>query len=328
MKKRQYPFTIKNMKSYNEAFENHFNEIADLMSILGENNFKIRAYRDVARKMKEEIDPIYKDITKKELKKTPGVGDALADKMIEFIETGKMNYLEKLRNQIPQAVRDLLKIPHLGPNRVRDLYLKLAIKSKEDLLKKAKEGQIAELDGFGDKLVQQILTAIETGQEKKKRHNRNEVIPVVEKIMEILKEFKTVTHAEVAGSYRRQAETIGDIDILVGGTIDKIQFKSSIQKTFAEITFLADGETKMAFVVFPENLQVDIRFVADESYGSALLYFTGSKDFNVKMRKIAIEKGCLLNEYGLHKDGEKIAGKTEEEVFKALDMEFTEPNYR
>ncbi len=317
------------MKSYNETFEKQFNEIADLMSILGENAFKIRAYKDIARKMREEINPIQKKgATKAKFKKIPGVGEALASKMMEYLETGKMQYLEKLRSKIPKAVRDLLNVPHLGPNRVRDLYLKLGIKSKADLKKKAESGAIAELDGFGDKLVGQILNALATGQEKKKRHKREDIKPVVKKIITLLKSIKGVKQVEVAGSYRRQYPTVGDIDILVSGKSITREAEEVIKEEFKELTIIASGDTKVAFVIFPENLQVDIRFVQEESYGSALLYFTGSKDFNVKMRRIAIDQKCLLNEYGLFKDGEYIAGKTEEEVFEALNFPNTKPEKR
>lgn len=317
------------MKTYNDDFKKLFNEIADLMSILGENSFKIRAYRDVARKMEEEIDPIIKKgASKSEFKKIPGVGDALADKMMQYIDEGKINYLEKLRREIPKAVRDMLQIPHLGPNRVRDLYLNLGIKSKADLKKKAKDGSIAELPGFGDKLVKQIMEALETGQEKKKRHERKEVQPIAIKLTKMLEAIKGVRQVEIAGSFRRGAPTIGDLDILVSGKPVADIAEKKAKEMFDQLTMLASGDTKISFVIFPENLQVDIRFVPQESYGSALLYFTGSKNFNVMMRKVAIEKGYLLNEYGLFSKGEYIAGKTEEEVFKKLDLPVTKPDKR
>ena len=318
------------MKSYNEELSQHFNEIADLMSLLNKNSFKIRAYREAARRLKEDFQPITKkDADKKKLMEIPGIGEALADKIIQYIETGKIKYLEKLRRQIPKPVRDLLKIPHLGPNRVSDLYINLGIKSKSDLKKYAKTGKIAEIPGFGDKLVSQILEAMASGQEKKKRHDRKDVEPIAKKLVGILKKTKGVKKVDVAGSYRRGAKTVGDLDILVVGPQSlSTKTEQQIAKTFKNISVLASGETKIAFVIFPQNLQVDIRFVPEESYGAALLYFIGSKDYNVMMRKVAIEKGYLLNEYGLFKDGEYIAGRTEEEVFKKLGLPVTEPEKR
>lgn len=318
------------MKSYNEDFYHLFSEIADLMSILSENSFKIRAYRDAARKLKEDVEPITKKMANKfTLKQIPGIGDALSEKMIQFMEEGKIDYLEKLRREIPEAVRDLLNIPHLGPNRVRDLYINLNIKSKKDLLKKAANGEVGDLKGFGPKLVDQILDAIKTGQEKKKRHDRKDVEKVAAQIIPILKKIKGVKKIEVAGSYRRGSKTVGDLDILtVGMRSSASTAEKKIYKAFPKHTILASGDTKISFVIFPENLQVDIRFVPEESWGAALLYFTGSVDFNVMMRKVAIEKGYLLNEYGLFDAGEYVAGKTEEEVFKKLDLPVTPPAQR
>jgi len=317
------------MKSYNEDFYRLFSEIADLMAIKNENSFKIRAYRNAAMRLKEDFRPItIKDADKNTLKAIPQIGDALAEKMIQYMKEGKIDYLEKLQTEIPKPVRDLLDIPHLGPNRVRDLYINLGIKSKADLKKYAKNGKLAELPGFGNKLVQSILDAIESGQEKKKRHSRKDVKPIAKKIVSLIKKIKGVKSAEVAGSFRRQAETVGDLDILVSGKPVAEKAEKEIFKAFENLTSLASGDTKIAFVMFPENLQVDIRFVPEESYGAALLYFTGSKDFNVMMRKKAIEKGYLLNEYGLFENGEHIAGKTEEEVFEQLELPFTSPEKR
>lgn len=317
------------MKSYNEELSSAFYEIGDLMSLLNENGFKIRAYYEAARRLKEDFRPITKKDSKASLMEIPRVGDALAEKMLEYMKKGKISYLERLRRQIPKAVRDLLKIPHLGPNRVRDLYINLGIKSKKDLLKHAKNGKIIELPGFGDKLVSQILNAIEKGQEKKKRHERTTVEPIAKKLINLLKKIKGVQKVEVAGSYRRGAKTVGDLDLLVVGARNLApKTEKQITKTFKNLTLLASGETKVAFVLFPQNLQVDIRFVPKESYGAALLYFTGNKDFNIKMRKVAIEKGYLLNEYGLFDAGEYVAGKTEEEVCKKLDFKLPPPKQR
>ncbi len=317
------------MKSYNEDFQRLFNEIADLLSLLDENGFKIRAYRMAARRLVEECGPITKKDAKKEtLKKIPGIGEALSEKMIQYMKTGKIDALESLRRQIPQAVRDLLGIPHLGPKRVRHLFIDLGIKSKKDLLRCAKSGEIAELPGFGEKLVSSILEALESGQEKKRRHERKKVEPIAKKLLGILKKTKGVSAAEIAGSYRRKSETVGDLDILVLGEKAAPEAKKNILKAFGETTILADGETKFSFMIFPDNLQVDIRFVPEDSYGAAILYFTGSKDFNVMMRKVAIGKGYLLNEYGLFENGEYIAGKTEKEVFEKLGLPFTPPQKR
>jgi len=317
------------VKTYNEDFYRLFNEIADLMAILSENSFKIRAYREAARRIKADIHPIIKkNASKQAFEKLPGVGEAIAEKMMQYIETGKIPFLEKLRKQVPKPVREMLDIPHLGPIRVRDLYINLGVKNKKDLIRAAKSGEIDKLPGFGEKLVESILEAIEKKQEKKKRHDRKAVAPIAKKLIAILKKMKSVSSAEVAGSYRRGEPTVGDLDILVIGDLDNKKFEKAVRKEFPDIAILGSGETKISFVIFPNNLQVDIRFLPKESYGAALLYFTGSKDFNVMMRKKAIESGYLLNEYALFKDGEYYKGATEEEVFEALGMKYVEPTKR
>ena len=317
------------MKSYNDDFYNLFNEIADLMAIQGEGFFRVRAYREAARVLKEEIEPITKkNANRQYLISLPRIGNAIADKMIQYIETGKIPFLEKLRKEIPKPVRDMLKIPHLGPTRIKNLYINLGIKSKAQLKKCAMDGSISELKGFGDVLVKSILTAIESGQKKKKRHKRKNVELVAKKLTSLIKTIKGAKKIIIAGSYRRGLLTVGDLDILVCGNSDVSKVEKKIFKAFPNSTSLASGETKIAFVIFPQNLQVDIRFVPEESYGAALLYFTGSKDYNVMMRKVAIEKGYLLNEYGVFENGEYVAGKTEKEVCEKLGLPFLEPTKR
>jgi DNA polymerase (family 10) len=317
------------MKSYNKDFYRLFNEIADLLAILAENPFKIIAYRRAARNIIESIEPITKkNASLEKLKKIPGVGNEIANKMMEYIKTKKIKHLKDLQKQVPKTVRDLLQIPGLGPGRVRKLYLNLGIRTKKELTRYALNGDISDLPGFGDRLVEQIIIAIEKGQQKKKRHKRKDIEPIAKKLTGILKKIKGVKNVEVAGSYRRELGTVGDIDILVSGKPVAKEAEKKTHKAFPDNTSLASGETKIAFVIFPDNLQVDIRFVPEESWGAALLYFTGSKDYNVMMRKVAIEQGCLLNEYGLFKNGEYITGKTEKEVFEKLGLKYKEPRNR
>ncbi len=315
------------MKSYNEDLYLAFTEIADLMSILDENSFRIRAYYEAARRIKEYHEPITKrDTDKCKLMDIPRVGQAIAEKIIQYLKTGKIDYLETLRRQIQKPVRDMLKIPHLGPRRVRDLYLNLNIKSAKNLLQAAKTGRITELRGFGEKLTKQIVDALTTGQEKKTRHSRAKITPIAKQLIKILTNIRGVKRAEPAGSFRRNARDLGDLDILVVGSAHAaFKAEAEIKRAFPNLTMLASGETKVAFVIFPENLQVDIRFVPPESYGAALLYFTGSKEYNVMMRKVAISKGYLLNEYGLFKNGEYIAGRTEQEVCDKLKLPYKKP---
>ena len=319
------------MKPYNQKIADAFNEIADLMGILDVEWYKTRAYREGARQIMQYINPITKkDVDPKKLKEIPRIGDALSAKMIQFLKTGKIELLEEMRKKIPKPVRILLKIPGLGPKRVKDLYINLGIKSKKDIKKYAKNGQIVELSGFGDKLVEQILNAIDSGQQKKKRHKRKDIEPIAKKLTGILKKIKGIKKVTIAGSYRRKLQTVGDLDILVvtknGKSVNNLL---TICKQFANnMNILEKGDTKVSFIIFPDNLQIDIRFVQQESYGAALLYFTGSKESNIMMRKVAIKKGYLLNEYGLFEDGEYIVGKMEKEVFEKLGLPVVKPEKR
>ena len=318
------------MKKYNNDFYKLFNEIADLMGILGEGFFRVRAYREAARVLKEEADPITKqNANEAEFLQINRIGKALAQKMMEYIETGKMRFLEDLRLEVPKTVRAMLKIPGLGPGRIGKLFLLASITSKKELVKAAKNEELLALPGFGQKTIDKILEAIEADRQKKKKHKRSEVEPIAKKIINLLKKIKGVKKAEAAGSFRRQAKAVGDLDVLIVGSKRLvINAEKQILKTFPNLTILGRGETKFSFVIKKNDLQIDIRFVPEESYGAALLYFTGSKVFNIKMRQHAIKKGFLLNEYGLFKDGEYVAGKTEKEVCRKLGIKWVDPEKR
>lgn len=317
------------MKIYNKELAAAFTEIADLLGIKGEGFFTLRAYREAADMLSEEARPITaKDTDPKELQKIDKIGEALSLKIVEYIQTGTMHYLEELRMEIPSSVRELLSIPGLGPGRVGKLYLTAGVTDKAELVRQAKSGALEKLPGMGKKSVQKILDAIDSDQQKKKRHERKEVEEVAEKLLPLLRELKGAKAVEVAGSYRRQSETVGDMDILVIGEVDPKDAEKCITKHFKDISLLGSGDTKISFVIFPNNLQVDIRFLPEESHGAALLYFTGNKEFNIKMRRIAITKGYLLNEYALYEKGDYLAGRTEQEVFDKLGMEFVEPKDR
>lgn len=318
------------MKTYNKKLADAFSEIADLMGILGEGFFRVRAYREAARVLTEETEPITKKNTdEKEFLAIPRIGKALAAKMMELIETGKMRLLDELRIQVPKSVRALLKIPGLGPGRIGKIFLLAGITTKRQLIKAAKNNELINLPGFGQKSIDKIMMAIVMDQQKKKRHNRKEVEPIAKKLTALLKKIKGVRSAEPAGSYRRGNKTVGDLDVLVVGPKSAAAATEKlITRTYLNLTMLASGETKISFIILPQNLQVDVRFVPKESYGAALLYFTGSKNYNIMMRKAAIEKGYLLNEYGLFKDGEYVAGETEADVFKKLGLKTIAPKMR
>lgn len=314
---------------YNDEFYHLFNEIADLLELLNENGFKIRAYRTAAQRLKEVAPITQEKATLAVFKKIPGVGEAIAEKMMQYIQTGQVDYLEDLRGRVPKGVRELLRVPHLGPKRVRQLHLNLGIQSPEDFAAAARRGEIDPLPGFGPRLIEQILSAIGSGRLKKKRHLRPVVEPYAKTLLALLQKIPGVQRAHVAGSFRRGLPEVGDLDFVVLGQGLAVQAEQVILAAFPDALWLGSGPTKLSFVVVPEQLQVDLRFVPEESYGAALLYFTGNKEFNIMMRKKAIQRDMLLNEYGLFtKDGEYIAGRTEEEVFKALAMKYQSPEKR
>ena len=237
------------MKTYNEDFYRLLNEIADLLAITGAGFFQVRAYREAARVLMEEAEPITKKNASIESFKTlPRIGNAIAEKMMSYIKTGKIKALEELRKEVPKSVRDLLKIPNLGPGRIGKLFFMAGISNKRELIKYAKSGEMTNLPGFGEKSVAKILQAITSNQEKKKRHTRKEVEPIAKKLLAIFKQMKSVSTAEVAGSYRRKNITVGDLDILVTGDLDSAKAEKAIRKEFPDIMILGSGETKISFV--------------------------------------------------------------------------------
>lgn len=318
------------MKNYNEDFYQLFNEIADLLAITGEGSFfQIRAYQEAGRMLKEESEPITKkNASLDAFNKLPRIGEALALKMMQYIETSQIPYLEELRAKVPEPVRELLKIPGIGPKSVGKLYTLAGVKSKEDLIAKAESGELEQLEGFGKKSVEKLLKAIEQNQQKKKRHEREEAKKAVDPLLDKLRALPGVHQVEVAGSFRRRAETVGDVDLLVAGAVGPDAIEKACREAFPDLELLGSGDTKISFLLMPQNLQVDIRFVPLKSYGAALLYFTGSKDFNVKLRRKAIAQGYLLNEYGLMKSGEVVASETEEDIFRALGVKWVAPEKR
>lgn len=298
-------------------------EIADLLEIEGVE-FKPRAYRKAAQNIESlsvDIEELYE---KNKLEKIPGVGKSIAGKIKEYIETGRIKKLDELREKIPVDIESLSNVEGLGPKMIKTLYEKLGVKNIEDLERVAKEGKIRELKGFGEKIERKIIENIEIARTRKHRFLLGFVLPEANAIIEELKPY--VNKIDLAGSIRRRKETIGDIDILaVSDNVEKVMDVFTGMKRVEKI--LAKGMTKSS-VRLKSGVQVDLRVVERESFGSALQYFTGSKEHNVELRKIAIKNGYKLNEYGLFKGEERIAGEDEEGVYKALGMKWIPPELR
>ncbi|MBI2780037.1 MAG: DNA polymerase/3'-5' exonuclease PolX [Gammaproteobacteria bacterium] len=304
-----------------------FEEIANLLEIQGANPFRIRAYRNAARTVGELGRDIKTLLEKGEdLTQLPGVGDDLAAKIHEIVETGKCSMLDKLHKELPPAITELLKISGLGPKRVKALYHDLDVQTLEQLYRAAHDGRIRQLAGFGAKTEQRILESVKTHVTQARRFKLAVASQYADALAAYLQKAKGVGQVVVAGSFRRMKETVGDLDILVTAGPG-----SPVMERFAAYdevkTVLSSGTTRSS-VVLRSGLQVDLRRVDEESYGAALQYFTGSKAHNIAIRRLGQERGLKINEYGVFKGEERITGETEEAVYRAVGLPYIPPELR
>ena len=304
-----------------------FEEMADILEIQSANPFRIRAYRNAARQIRGMGQEIRTYIGRgNDLTKLPGIGKDLAGKINEILETGHCQALDRLRKQTSPGLVDLLNIPGLGPKRVHTLFEELDVHTPEQLLRAARDGRVRELSGFGEKTEQSIIKNIEEHIKHKPRIKLVEAARYAKPLLDYLGKLKTADKVVIAGSYRRRKETVGDLDILiVSAQSDKIMSAFVSYEDVSEV--ISQGSTRST-VRLKNNLQVDLRVVPNKSFGAALHYFTGSKAHNITLRRRAQQRGLKLNEYGIFKDEEQIAGKTEESVFKAVDLPWIAPELR
>jgi DNA polymerase (family 10) len=292
--------------------------------------FKPQAYEKAAysiEALNEDIEEFIRKRGKEGLKELPGIGESIADKIIEFLKTGKIKELEEFKKEVPVDIETLSLIEGIGPKTIYKLYKSLNIKNLEDLEKACREHKIRRLPGFGALSEEKILKGIEFYKKGGGRFLLGFAMPLVEELLDYLRKCEYIDKLKAAGSYRRRKETIGDVDILA--TSKKPEKVMDYFVKFPEIDYVyAKGPTK-TMVRLKIGLDVDIRVVSEESFGAALAYFTGSKDHNIKLREIAMKKNWKLNEYGLFDKNEKmIAGKTEEEIYEKLNMQFIPPEMR
>lgn len=305
-----------------------FEEIADLLEIQGANPFRVRAYRNGARTLETLSQPIESLLKNEEarLEDLPAIGKDLAAKIRELYETGKLESLEELKQEVPGTLIEIMNIPGLGPKRARQLWDGLGITTLAELEEAARDGRLDELPGFGKTLESRIIKGIEDLKARGERFKLSDADIYVRPLVDHLKKSKGLVGLEVAGSYRRRCETVGDIDLLAT-TADG----SSIMDAFvgyAEVSeVLAKGSTKSS-VRLRGGLQVDLRLVDRESYGAAMVYFTGSKAHNIVIRGIGRERGLKINEYGVFEGDELVCGATEAEVFEAIDLPWIPPELR
>ncbi len=309
--------------------------IAELLREIGEYlamqnvPFKPRAYEKAAAAIADseaEIAELFKRDGVKALLAVPGVGASIAEKIEEFLTTGKIKYYEELKKKVPVRLDELGKIEGLGPKSVKKLYEKLGIRNLVDLEKAAKAGKIARLAGFGKKSEEKILKGIGFVATSGARFILGYSMPRIRSVHVRLLKVPGAEEVTVAGSARRRKDTIGDLDILAVSKQPEAIMESFVSMP-GVVNIIAQGKTKSSVKV-KTGLNIDLRVVKRESYGAALNYFTGSKAHNVGLRQLAIKKGYKLNEYGLFKGSRQIAGKTEEEIYKALGMKYIEPELR
>jgi DNA polymerase (family 10) len=310
-------------------------EIARILAEIGEYlemravAFKPRAYQKAAaaiEDLEESVQEIYEKGGLKALEQIPGVGRSIAEKIEEFVKTRRLKYYERLKKETPVNLSELTKIEGLGPQKVKKLYEQLKIKNVSELEKAAKAGKVRELESFGAKSEENILKGIDFLKKSGGRFILGFVMPEVRKIENRLKNLEGVERVDAAGSVRRRKETVGDIDILaISEKSEKVMdFFVSMKEV---INVYGQGPTR-ASIRLKSGLDADLRVVAEKSYGAALLYFTGSKDHNIVLRNLAIKKGLKLNEYGLFRGEKQIAGRTEEEVYRALGLDYIPPEMR
>jgi DNA polymerase (family 10) len=304
-----------------------FEEIADLLEIENANPFRVRAYRNAARQLQGMGVPAADMVAKGEdLTELPGIGDDLAAKIQEIVATGKCHFLEKLRKKTPPTITELLKIPGLGPKRVRALYHELDVHTLEQLARAARDGRIRKLPGFGEKTEQTILDAISAHVEKQTRFKLAVAAQYADPLKKYLEKISGVSQVMLAGSYRRFKETVGDVDILVAATNTQDVMDSFV--AYDEVKdVLAKGSTR-ATVILKSGLQVDLRVVDEKCFGAALQYFTGSKAHNIEIRRLAQERRLKISEYGVFKGNKHVAGDTEESVYHSVDLPWIPPELR
>ena len=313
---------------HNEDVAAAFDEMGDLLAIQGQNPFRIRAYRRAAQVVRGLPRELAEMAGTEAYDALPGIGVDLAGKIGELIRTGNLRALLNLRRQVPGGLRELLDLPGLGPARVRALRQELGIKSCDDLRRALTAGRLQRVRGFGAVLQKRLRTALteRATRASPERLPLSAAAQYAEPLKAFLAGVAGVVRVEIAGSYRRGRETVGDLDVLISARRGSSPFEAL--KSYRDLRALTSQGTTKASGVLRNRLQVDFRVVQPESFGAALQYFTGSRDHNIRMRRRAQERGFKLSEYGLFRDSARVAGRTEEEVFAALGLPWIEPELR
>ncbi len=303
-------------------------EIADLLDVLGER-FKPEAYRRAARSIESMVEGVEEVAARGGLQEIPGIGEAIDGKIQELLRTGSIPYLEKLRREVPPGLRELMRLPGLGPKTARRFWTEFGVEGPAELAEAIRAGRLAGAKGFGERKIAQIQSALESAAvagPPGARLSIEAAYPLARAIVEGLRAAPGVRELSLAGSFRRGRESVGDLDVLATS--------ASPEKVFDAFSSLPEvrevrlrGPTKET-VVLDGGLQVDLRVVEPEAFGAALQYFTGSKDHNVRLRSLARERGLKINEYGVFRGDERIGGRTEEELYGLLGLDWIPPELR
>lgn len=300
--------------------------ISNILDIQGENSFKIRAHIKASQTIENLTYQLSSLEDKDKIVGLPGIGEGIAKKIKELLETGKLEYYEDLKKSEYAPLTEFLKIPGMGPKHAKLVYEELGIKTEEELKKAAEQGKLRVLHGLGEKVEQNILQGIRQVQKYKERLPLAFIHPRAQIILEEIKKIKEIKQIILAGSLRRIRETIADVDILASS-----DHAEEVMEAFVNLPqtdkVVAKGNTKSS-IVTRDGFQVDLRVVRPESFGAASHYFTGSKAHNIRIRSLGVEKGLKINEYGVFKKEKKIAGKTEEEIFKSVNLPYIPPELR
>lgn len=314
------------MPVHNQDIAAVFDEIADLLELRQDNPFRIRAYRRAAQTVRGQSRELRDAVAEgRDLRKLPGIGEDLAAKIVEILETGRCAALEKLRKQVPPGLEDLLQLPGLGPARVRQLRKELRITSLTGLRSAIEKGRLQQLRGFGPKLEARIAEALAnpvTGR----RTLRTVAAQYARSLVDHLQQVGGVRQIEIAGSYRRGRATVGDLDLLVAASKPTAVMEAFT--SYDEVASVLAAGTTRSSVRLASGLQVDLRIVPRASYGAALHYFTGSKAHNIHLRRLGQRKGLKVNEYGVFEGKRRVAGTTEKSVFASIGLPWIEPELR
>lgn len=315
------------MPVHNSEIADIFDHLADLLEIKGANRFRVRAYRAAAQTVRDQSRSMADMLEDGEdLSELPDIGEDLAGKIEEIVGTGQLELLEETKDEVPEAIAEITRIPGIGPKRAKALFDELDIRSLDDLKKAAEDGKIREVEGFGKKTEASIREELEKGDISETRSRLAEAEDFAEPLLAYIRDIDGVKQATIAGSYRRRKETVGDLDILAtakkgSGVSDRFIDYDEVEEV------VSHGESRTT-VILRSGLQVDLRVVPEVSYGAAMHYFTGSKAHNIACRRRAIDRDLKLNEYGLFKGDDRIAGETEEEVYEEIGLPWIPPELR